>query len=117
MVINVTITRCGPWLKKTCCNKIWTYEIDKSEYKNHAVNASKAFADYAEQVMDYKPHFLLLNAISSHMGQWSTEKEDRPFTSVDRCVHLADYIASRPFIDIPIITDEWDREQEIHLPF
>lgn len=95
----------------------FTNEIDKSEYKNHAVNASKAFADYAEQVMDYKPHFLLLNAISSHMGQWSTEKEDRPFTSVDRCVHLADYIASRPFIDIPIITDEWDREQEIHLPF
>ena len=95
----------------------FTNEIDKSEYKNHAVNASKAFADYAEQVMDYKPHFLLLNAISSHMGQWSTEKEDRPFTSVDRCVHLADYIASRPFIDIPIITDEWDREQENNLPF
>ena len=95
----------------------FTNEIDKSEYKNHAVNASKAFADYAEQVMDYKPHFLLLNAISSHMGQWSTEKEDRPFTSVDRCVHLADYIASRPFIDIPIITDEWDREQEENLPF
>lgn len=95
----------------------FTNEIDKSEYKNHAVNASKAFADYAEQVMDYKPHFLLLNAISSHMGQWSTEKEDRPFTSVDRCVHLADYIASRPFIDIPIITDEWDREQEKKLPF
>ena len=95
----------------------FTNEIDKSEYKNHAVNASKAFADYAEQVMDYKPHFLLLNAISSHMGQWSTEKEDRPFTSVDRCVHLADYIASRPFIDIPIITDEWDREQEKNLPF
>lgn len=95
----------------------FTNEIDKSEYKNHAVNASKAFADYAEQVMDYKPHFLLLNAISSHMGQWSTEKEDRPFTSVDRCVHLADYIASRPFIDIPSITEEWDREQEINLPF
>lgn len=95
----------------------FTNEIDKSEYKNHAVNASKAFADYAEQVMDYKPHFLLLNAISSHMGQWSTEKEDRPFTSVDRCVHMADYIASRPFIDIPIITEEWDREQEENLPF
>lgn len=95
----------------------FTNEIDKTEYKNHAVNASKAFADYAEQVMDYKPHFLLLNAISSHMGQWSTEKEDRPFTSIDRCVHMADYMASRPFIDIPIITEEWDREQEESLPF
>jgi hypothetical protein len=41
------------------------------------------------------------------MGQWSTEKEDRPFTSVDRCVHMADYIASRNFIDIPSIHDEY----------
>lgn len=92
-------------------------EYDKSEYKNHATNAAKAFADYAEQVMDYKPSEFLLNAIASHMGQWSTEKEDRPFTSIDRCVHLADYMASRSFIDIPIITDEWEREQEENLPF
>lgn len=92
-------------------------EYDKKEYKNHATNAAKAFADYAEQVMDYKPSEFLLNAITSHMGQWSTEKEDRPFTSIDRCVHLADYMASRSFIDIPIITDEWDREQEINLPY
>lgn len=92
-------------------------EYDKKEYKNHATNAAKAFADYAEQVMDYKPSEFLLNAIASHMGQWSTEKEDRPFTSIDRCVHMADYMASRSFIDIPIITDEWEREQEENLPF
>jgi hypothetical protein len=42
------------------------------------------------------------------MGQWSTEKEDRPFTSVDRCVHMADYMASRNFIDIPSIMEEWE---------
>lgn len=98
----------------------FTNEIDKSEYKNHAVNASYAFLRFcAEHYEDlnYEPSEFLLNAISSHMGQWSTEKEDRPFTSIDRCVHLADYIASRPFIDIPIITDEWDREQEKKLPF
>lgn len=92
-------------------------EYDKKEYKNHATNAAKTFADYAEQIMDYKPSEFLLNAIASHMGQWSTEKEDRPFTSIDRCVHLADYMASRSFIDIPIITDEWEREQEENLPF
>ena len=82
-------------------------EFDKAEYKNHAANAAKAFADYAEQVMDYKPSEFLLNAIRSHMGQWSTEKEDRPFTNIDRCVHMADYMASRSFIDIPQITEEW----------
>ena len=84
-------------------------EYDKKEYKNHATNAVKAFAEYAERVMGYKPSEFLLNAIASHMGQWSTEKEDRPFTNIDRCVHMADYMASRAFIDIPSITIEWNR--------
>ena len=93
-------------------------KYDKAEYKNHASNASKAFAEYAEHVMDYKPSEYLLNAIRSHMGQWSTEKEDRPFTNIDRCVHMADYMASRSFIDIPSIMEEWERvENESDLPF
>jgi HD superfamily phosphohydrolase YqeK len=83
-------------------------EFDKSEYKNHARNAADAFAFWCENNTPIgEPHFLLLNAIRSHMGQWSTDKEDRPFTSVDRCVHMADYIASRNFIDIPSIMDEY----------
>ena len=97
-------------------------EYDKSEYKNHAKNASIAFAEWCKGI-DYEPHFLLLNAIESHMGQWSTDKEDRPFTSVDRCVHMADYMASRNFIDIPSITDEYHEiacqwaEERHELPF
>ena len=92
-------------------------EYDKAEYKNHAANSAKAFAEYAEQVMDYKPSEFLLNAIRSHMGQWSTEKEDRPFTNIDRCVHMADYMASRSFIDIPQITEEYNAVVESDLPF
>ena len=82
-------------------------EYDKKAYKDHARNAAKAFADYCEQVMDYQPSEFLLNAVSAHMGQWSTDKEDRPFTNIDRCVHMADYMASRSFIDIPQISEEW----------
>ena len=92
-------------------------EYDKSEYKNHARNAAAAFEAWCRED-GYHPHFLLLNAISAHMGQWSTEREDRPFTSVDRCVHMADYMASRSFIDIPQIVDEWNAiEEEENLPF
>ena len=97
-------------------------EFDKAEYKNHAKNASAAFAEWCEQD-GYTPHFLLLNAIKSHMGQWSTDREDRPFTSVDRCVHMADYMASRNFIDIPSITEEYNEiacqwaEEHRELPF
>ena len=93
-------------------------EYDKAEYKNHARNASEAFFYYCVEVIEYIPHYLLLNAIASHMSQWSTEKEDRPFTSVDRCVHMADYMASRAFIDIPAITDEYNKLcWEDDLPF
>lgn len=96
-------------------------EFDKSEYKNHAKNAAIAFRDYCLVTGFDEPHFLLLNAIRSHMGQWSTEKEDRPFTSVDRCVHMADYMASRSFIDIPSIVEEWEElaaeSLEAGLPF
>jgi hypothetical protein len=98
----------------------FTNEIDKSEYKNHAQNASYAFLRFCVEHFEdfnYNPSEFLLNAISSHMGQWSTEKEDRPFTSIDRCVHMADYMASRSFIDIPIITEEWNRVEEEDLPF
>ena len=50
------------------------------------------------------------------MGQWS-EKEDRPFTNIDRCVHMADYMASRNFIDIPQIIEEYQAIEEYeHAP-
>ena len=92
-------------------------EFDKAEYKNHARNASIAFLNYCTDFCDFEPHFLLLNAIESHMGQWSTDREDRPFTSVDRCVHMADYMASRNFIDIPSISEEYNTIAEENLPF
>lgn len=93
-------------------------EFSKAEYKNHARNAAIAFNNFAKEC-DYNVSEILLNAIVAHMGQWSTEKEDRPFTNVDRLVHMADYIASRSFIDIPGIVDEWNNVEnpEDDLPF
>ena len=83
-------------------------EFSKDEYKDHARNASLAFSKFAEE-NGCSVSEMLLNAVSAHMGQWSTHKEDRPFTSVDRCVHMADYMASRSFLDIPSITEEYEK--------
>jgi HD superfamily phosphohydrolase YqeK len=83
-------------------------EIDKSAYAEHASNAAQSFKEFCFHNTQYEPHYLLLQAVRSHMGQWSTDKEDRPFTSVDRCVHMADYMASRNFIDIPAIVEEYN---------
>jgi HD superfamily phosphohydrolase YqeK len=81
-------------------------DYEKEEYKNHARNAcvlvDGAWADYFNaQCSEF-----FLSAIRCHMGQWS-EREDRPFTNIDRCVHMADYMASRNFIDIPQINKEY----------
>lgn len=83
-------------------------EIDKDEYRNHAQNAAAAFKQWCEMIYDYTPSEILLNAIISHMGQWSTDKNDRPFSPVDRCVHMADYMASRSFIDVPCVVNEYN---------
>lgn len=89
-------------------------EMDKTVYKDHAANAAKAFEAWCLDECGFQPSEFLLNAIRSHMGQWSTDKDDRPFTNIDRCVHMADYMASRSFIDIPQITEEW-KEVEMEM--
>ena len=88
-------------------------EMDTTEYRNHAENAALAFDVWCFHNSTYEPHFLLLQGVRSHMGQWSTNKEDRPFTSIDRCVHMADYMASRSFIDIPGIMEEWEEIEKM----
>lgn len=85
-----------------------TGEMDKTVYKDHAKNAAKLFENWCLTECDYQPSEFMLNAIKAHMGQWSTDREDKPFTSIDRCVHEADYMASRSFIDILCITEEWE---------
>jgi HD superfamily phosphohydrolase YqeK len=83
-------------------------EYDKSQYSAHAKNASELFKEFCIHECDYTPSEYLLNAVIAHMGQWTEDKDERPFTSVDRCVHMADYMASRNFIDIPSIAEEYN---------
>lgn len=85
-------------------------EINAEDYATHAENAafnvSRAWFDFFGYTC---PEFLTL-AIKAHMGQWSTCRDDRPFTTIDRVVHLADYLASRKFIDIPSLAVEGEEE-------
>ena len=81
-------------------------EFDKEQYKDHAVNASVLVNEAWFNYFGENASEFFLNAIKTHMGQWS-ERENRPFTNIDRCVHMADYMASRSFIDIPMVSDEW----------
>lgn len=94
-------------------------EYDKEQYKEHAKNAAFNVNCAWNEYFDCPCPDYLYDAIKSHMGQWS-EKEDKPFTSIDRCVHMADYMASRSFIDIPSITEDYNSvtsSEEDFLPF
>lgn len=83
------------------CKYGMTNEIDTNEYKNHAENAATNVATAWQEYFHYPCPYELEQAIRSHMGQWSTNRDDRPFTPIDRLVHLADYVASRNFLSIP----------------
>lgn len=106
-------------LHDTC--KYGVSEYDKAQYKDHARNAAFNVINAWNEYFDFDcscPDYLS-DAIKSHMGQWS-EKEDRPFTAIDRCVHMADYMASRSFIDIPAITENYNSVmamEEENFPF
>lgn len=85
-------------------------EIDKTQFANHAVNAAAAVENAWREFFDNSdgcPEFLL-SAIQCHMGQWS-EPDYRPFTNIDRAVHMADYWASRSMIEIPGLMEDWER--------
>ena len=81
-------------------------EYNKELYKDHAKNASALVNEAWYDYFGINASEFFLSAIRCHMGQWS-EREDRPFTSIDRCVHMADYVSSRNFIDIPQIVEEY----------
>ena len=83
-------------------------EEDKTCYPQHGKIASEKVADAWFEFFGTPCPELLTMAICSHMGQWVGEKEDRPFTNIDRLVHLSDYIASRNFIDIPQLEDYYE---------
>lgn len=84
-------------------------------YKDHGFRASGVVREAWDAFFDEPAPEMLLLAIKSHMGQWTENREDRPFTNIDRLVHLSDYIASRPFWDIPQLCEEYtaDTVQEI----
>ena len=81
---------------------------DKDCYKEHGRLAAEAvFNAWLEFFDQGEAPELLLMAIRSHMGQWVEDKDDRPFTNIDRLVHLSDYISSWRFWNIPELSAEY----------
>ena len=92
---------------------------DKDYYKYHGEFAASDVALAWFEFFGTSCPELLTMAIRSHMGQWVENRDDRPFTNIDRLVHMADYMASRPFWDIPELSAQYaeDYGKEGDLPF
>ena len=93
---------------------------DHTCYKEHGkIAADAVWLAWNEFFCGASCPELLTMAIRSHMGQWTENRDDRPFTNIDRLVHMADYMASRPFIDIPEIVMDYDEAASMgaDLPF
>lgn len=110
---DVVIAACI--LHDTC--KYGRTEYDKSEYKYHALNAALNFEDFVTNEFSFYSlgQECLINickAIKCHMGHWAEREEERPSTTIEQCVHEADYIASRNFITIPALVEQYDETVE-----
>lgn len=74
-------------------------EHTQTLHPKHAVEALKGNENLkgliAEEQFD-----ILCNAIASHMGQWSKGVLPKPKTSLEKIVHLFDYIVSRKYIEV-----------------
>ena len=81
-------------------------EEDSSCYAEHGKIAAENVANAWQEFFNKPAPEFLTMAIKAHMGQWTQNRDDRPFTNIDRLVHLADYIASRSFLDIPSLHED-----------
>lgn len=79
-------------------------------YREHGKLAADNVVAAWEEYFNRPCSAFLYHAILSHMGQWVENHDDRPFTNIDRLVHLSDYIASRSFWDIPKLTEEYEED-------
>ena len=82
--------------------------MTKDEYADHAWNAAVCVDKAWNDCYNEKAPYILTHAIETHMGQWTTDKSIKMYTPHDRCVHMADYMASRSFIDIPQIMADYN---------
>ena len=67
----------------------------------HPLLASEHFSKIAKERIEPITLHIICKCISSHMGIWNGEGVlPLPQTDIEKLVHLADYIASRKYIDM-----------------
>ena len=76
------------------------YERSKFTKFDHPLQMANVVLSYDGQYLNHDELVFIAHCISSHMGQWNTEKKSstvlpKPMDEYQHFVHLADYLASR----------------------
>lgn len=76
------------------------YEKSKFTRFDHPIQMANVVRSYANQYLNHNELEFIATCISSHMGQWSTDRKSnvvlpKPMNVYQEFIHLADYLASR----------------------
>lgn len=95
------------------CGTQLDYEYNPNTKFEHPVLCAIEFNSFMERFFNKRLHSMyhkywaleISNCISSHMGKWNTSNKSDcvlpiPQTSLEKYVHLCDYLASRRFIEV-----------------
>lgn len=92
-------------------------DYEKSKYTkfNHPLLMADVIRSFDGQYLNHDEIELVADAISKHMGQWSTDKKSsvelpKPNNKFARMVHVADYLASRKCLTMDFSDFSMDAE-------
>lgn len=102
-------------------------DYEKSKYTkfNHPILMADVIRSYDGRYLNHEELEFIAEIISSHMGQWSTDKKSnitlpKPNNQYSEFVHLADYLASRKCLTmefendvVPAAKAEFDPEYQL----
>lgn len=76
------------------------YERSKYTTFDHPIQMANAIRSFDGQYLNHDEIEFIANCISSHMGQWNTDRKSsatlpKPTSKYQYFIHLADYLASR----------------------
>lgn len=97
-------------------------DYEKSKYTkfDHPLQMANAIMSFDGQYLNHDELEFIAHCISSHMGQWATDKKSsivlpKPTDDYQAMVHLADYLASRKDLTMAFDMSEQPKAEPVSL--
>lgn len=96
------------------------YERSKFTRFDHPIQMANVVRSYDGEYLNHDELEFIAMCISSHMGQWSTDRKSsvvlpKPINVYQEFIHLADYLASRKDLTMAFDMSEQPKEETVSL--